>query len=149
MRYIVEVAHARGRIQAKVAVRLVLLQEAGCHLMHRTEHVAHIVKQHRAQVVADKWKRKRRAAQLRVVQEQRFTAHGESAGQASRTGLVDAEAAVRSRTAGEKEFRQRNKYGIGVRLLHADARRASEHPAALVKLIVTGILHYQPGEVRL
>src|SRR5215510_14216899 len=126
-----------------------MLHEAVDHVARRGKNVSHIMKHHRAQVVADKRKRQRRGPQFKVGEKDGFTTNGETGGEVARDGLVNAEAPMGGWPAEKEALRQRGKVGIGEWLLHADARGTREDPAALVKLIVAGILHHHAGEIRL
>src|SRR5690242_2888863 len=108
MRYIIEVTTSRSRAQTLIAVFLGKPEEAVGHVTGGGEHITHIMKQHSAQVTSDQGERQRRSAQLQIVDEKRFTAQREAAGQVAWSGLVDAETTVGCRTAHEEPLRERS-----------------------------------------
>src|SRR5581483_6552727 len=140
-------------------------KQAVKHVVAVGEHVPHVVKNRKAQVVLHERKRWRWKPQLQVVQEQRRAACWKSRGRISRARLVQPESTMRVASAHIKALRQRNQRVVsrtflprlsndGIRkwLLQSDSRGARKYELPAIypaKRVVARVLQQDPAKVRL
>src|SRR5436305_9708269 len=105
------------------------------------------MKEHRAEIIADKRQRQRRSTQFKIVQEDRLPAQREAGLQITRPCLVHAKSAMRIAATREKPLWQRNEVSRAERLFKSDAHGAGEYPALLVELIIGGIQGQETAEI--
>src|SRR6266478_2730827 len=157
----------RDLTKTELLVGLVEAPQAGEHFQGLRKHIAHIVKNRKADAVqkvrhSNVWK-----THLQIIEEHRAATHGKSGEGVTRSSLIQPKSAVGVASAAEETFRQRNKSlarGCGLRgvqqnraserVLDADAGGPGENEslsrAAISKKRVIGrILDEQPAEVGL
>src|SRR5437763_8057567 len=117
------------------------------NVTRRGKNIAHIMKQHSAEIIADKRQRQRRSAQFKVVQEDCLPAQREASLQITRPCLVHAKSAMRIAATREKPLWQRNKVSRAEGFFKPDAHGAGEYPALLVELIIGGVQGQETAEI--
>ena len=137
--------------RAIFAQRLTNPEGAGPGIPGVGEDIAHVVKEHKAERVAEPGKRGWRQAQLRAVNQRAGSADGVARLGIARPGGVGGEAPQRSRSASVKPLGEGNQFifGLAKGALLAVARVAGQHKAVFAEAIVARVRQVKAAEVGL
>ncbi len=136
---------------ARIPIRLVNAERAGPCIPGIRKHIAHVVKEHKTQRVAEEGQHRRRQPQFRAVHQRARAANRKPRLRVARTRCVDGESAMRRGTAGIEPLGQRNQTGRGrsICAFLAITRVARQHKTALVESVIARIGKIEPVELRL
>ena len=143
LRNVIEVAGpAPYRALAGVLVKP---SDALGHIVGGREHVAGIVKEHKAQVIFHEGQVHRWGPHFQVVDEERLPAEWSAGGGVARPGLIDGKTSQGITAAGQEPLGKRNHLVTAEQIFYADAGGACEHPLVLRRRRaeghIRGVLH--------